>query len=288
MSKKSNFTKKERSGHRDVKHLRQFGNEDDDNADNHFDNDEDDDNEVDPPTSAGDEIRSVLGGIKIYMWEFGQNDTKRDSGSKLCRLGYAKRLKIGQTFNGIVLSSEATKVMSPEDAEVISQYGIAGINCSWNRLEEIPFTTLGKPKNQRKLPYLVAANSVNYGKVFKMNTAEAVAAALFISGWVHEAVALMYPFSYGEEFFRLNAEAFERYVTADNEAQVVALGQAFESLRNLQHSEKEQRKADKAALHAAGNVGQYMDESLLPPRPADDDDESDHNTEENEAADVAD
>lgn len=284
MSKKSGSSKKERSGHRDVKFLRRFDNDVVDEAGDHFDNDDEEDDEIEPQPSVGDEIRSLLGGIKIFMWEFGQNDTKRDSGSKLCRLGYAKRLKIGQTFNGIVLSSEATKVMSPEDAEIISQYGIAGINCSWNRLEEIPFTTLGKPRNQRKLPYLVAANSVNYGKVFKMNTAEAVAAALFISGWVHQAVALMYPFSYGEEFFKLNAEAFERYVTAENEAQVVALGNAFESLRNLQHSEKEQRKADKAALHAAGNVGQYMDESLLPPRPADNDDESDHSV-ENEVVD---
>lgn len=30
--------------------------------------------------------------IGLYMWEFGQNDPKRDSGSKLKRLGYAKLL----------------------------------------------------------------------------------------------------------------------------------------------------------------------------------------------------
>jgi hypothetical protein len=35
-------------------------------------------------------------------------DAHRDSGSKLCRLGYASKLRIGQSFPGVVLSSEAT------------------------------------------------------------------------------------------------------------------------------------------------------------------------------------
>jgi pre-rRNA-processing protein TSR3 len=51
----------------------------------------------------------------------------------MCRFGLAKKLKVGQNFGGIVLSSEATKVMSPEDYDIIAQHGIAGINCSWNR-----------------------------------------------------------------------------------------------------------------------------------------------------------
>lgn len=37
---------------------------------------------------------------RLCMWEFGQNDPKRDSGSKLKRLGYASLLKIGQSFPG--------------------------------------------------------------------------------------------------------------------------------------------------------------------------------------------
>jgi hypothetical protein len=38
---------------------------------------------------------------RLCMWEFGQNDPKRDSGSKLRRLGYASLLKIGQSFPGV-------------------------------------------------------------------------------------------------------------------------------------------------------------------------------------------
>ncbi|RYY88710.1 DUF367 domain-containing protein [archaeon] len=49
-------------------------------------------------------------------------------------MGLASRLKIGRPFNGIVLSAAATKVVSKEDMAIVQQYGIAGINCSWNRL----------------------------------------------------------------------------------------------------------------------------------------------------------
>jgi pre-rRNA-processing protein TSR3 len=56
-----------------------------------------------------------------------------DSGSKLCRLGLATTLKIGQTFPGIVLSSEAPTYASPADYELVEKHGISGINCSWNR-----------------------------------------------------------------------------------------------------------------------------------------------------------
>ena len=37
---------------------------------------------------------------RIFLWEFSQNDSKRDSGSKMVRLGYANKLSIGQSFPG--------------------------------------------------------------------------------------------------------------------------------------------------------------------------------------------
>lgn len=185
----------------------------------------------------------------------------------MCRFGYAKKLRVGQSFNGVVLSSEATKFMSPEDAEIITNYGIAGINCSWNRLTEIPFGTLGKARNQRKLPLLLAANTVNYGKPYKMNTAEAIAAGLAIAGFTTEAVALLFPFSFGEEFFSINAGYLQHYAQCTTEAQVAQMSYAFENDRASWQSDKALRKEERERVQRrADNIGGYMDDMMLPPR----------------------
>jgi len=228
---------------------------------------------------AGDEIeydeavkRTQLN-VTIAMWEFGQNDPKRDSGSKLCRLGYAKKLRVGQGFPGIVLSSEASDTLSPADTEIIKTYGIAGINCSWNRLSEIPFGMLGRARLQRKLPLLVAANTVNYGKAFKMNTAEALAASLYIVGLKAEAHVLMEPLSYGSEFLRLNFEALEAYSGCTNSkevedvmAQMVAIDEKW---RQDRQRRKDMRSGRGDLSSGDGDKGEgrgYMDDMDLPPR----------------------
>lgn len=83
------------------------------------------------------------------------------------------------------------------------------IICHIYRLDEIPFGQMGKGRNQRILPLLFAANSVNYGRPFKMNTAEAFAACLYISGFKNDAITVMSNFSYGDEFLRLNKDELD-------------------------------------------------------------------------------
>lgn len=193
--------------------------------------------------------------VRIAMWEFGQNDPKRDSGSRLCRLGYASRLRIGQSFAGVVLSSEAKQVVSPADAEIVREHGVAGINCSWNRLTEIPFGSMGKGRNQRLLPLLFAANTVNYGKPFKMNTAEAIAATLYITGFRDDAEAMLEPFGYGSEFLRLNKDALDAYAACETPEDVNEVQRRFMADAEKRGKEKAERKGK----------GDYLDESFLPP-----------------------
>lgn len=46
-------------------------------------------------------IRKRSISVRLCMWEFGQNDPKRDSGVKLRRMGFADSLKLGQSFPGV-------------------------------------------------------------------------------------------------------------------------------------------------------------------------------------------
>jgi ribosome biogenesis protein Tsr3 len=57
--------------------------------------------------------------------------------------------------------------------------------------------------HHRLLPFLVAANPVNYGKPFKLTCAEALAATLLIVGRHDDARLVMDQFGWGPEFLKV-------------------------------------------------------------------------------------
>jgi len=70
------------------------------------------------------------------------------------------------------------------------------------------------------VPYLVAANSVNYGRPWRLNCAEALGACFYICGhedWAHEVLA---HFSYGEAFLEINSQILKRYAACTTEEEV--------------------------------------------------------------------
>lgn len=64
---------------------------------------------------------------------------------------------------------------------------------------------------------MVAVNTVNYGKAYKLSCAEALAGALHVCGFYQNAYNLMNKFKWGPTFFVVNAyffnsrEVFEKY-----------------------------------------------------------------------------
>ncbi|KAG7729062.1 hypothetical protein KL933_001288 [Ogataea haglerorum] len=182
--------------------------------------------------------------IKLAMWDFDHCDPKKCSGKKLERLGLMKDLRIGQKFQGIVVTPNATQVVSPSDRPLVEEIGIAVVECSWARLAEIPFGKIGG-RNERLLPYLLAANPVNYGKPMKLNCMEAIAACLIIVGRMDLAQELLQRFSYGAAFVAINQELFDMYQKGSDSSSILEIEKNY---LDIMEREKEQRKATKSTL----------------------------------------
>ena len=148
--------------------------------------------------------------VKLAMWDFDHCDPKRCSGKKLERLGLITSLRVGQKFQGLVISPNGKTVVCPDDLPIVEEFGASVVECSWARLDEIPFNRIGG-RHERLLPYLVAANQVNYGKPWRLNCVEALAACFAIVGKMDWAAELLSHFSWGLGFLELNKEILEIY-----------------------------------------------------------------------------
>ena len=125
-------------------------------------------------------------------------DPRKCTVKKLEKAGFLKIFtKISQIpRNTLLLDPTAEQALSPADKNIRS---ITVLDCSWVVLDT------GKVSSwriRRALPFLVAANPVNFGKPCVLSSIEALAAALFIMG--DRATGIRYPFEsqLGDSIFR--------------------------------------------------------------------------------------
>ncbi|KAJ6136183.1 Ribosome biogenesis protein TSR3 [Penicillium capsulatum] len=173
---------------------------------------------------------------RAACWDLGHCDPKRCSGKRLMKLGLMRELHIGQRFPGVIVSyvncvvcldfaltirtrPNAKKVVSPADRELMEQHGAAVVECSWVRVKEVPWSRIGG-KCERLLPYLIAANTVNYGKPWRLNCVEALAACFYICGHEEWAQDVLKNFRYGEAFLDINSQLLKRYAACQTEEDV--------------------------------------------------------------------
>ncbi|KAF8492138.1 hypothetical protein JB92DRAFT_3004342 [Gautieria morchelliformis] len=198
---------------------------------------------TDGPDSSDEEeeVEEEIQDIPVAMWDFDHCDPRRCSGKKLSRLGLIKALRVGQRFHGIVVTPEGREPVSPSDREIITEAGLAVVECSWARLNDVPFSKIRSP-HERLLPYLIATNPVNYGKPWRLNCVEALAAAFYITGFDRHAEQLLEKFSWGHSFWEVNQQLIERYRTCSTAAQVVEMQEQIISDAEADYTES-RRKA---------------------------------------------
>ncbi|QMU55542.1 MAG: DUF367 family protein [Nitrosopumilus sp.] len=153
--------------------------------------------------------------MRVQVLMFYQDDPKKCTAAKMIKFGLAHSIKkIGA--KGMVLDPFAEKTLLPKDKSVIN--AVIGIDCSWNLADQAFSKKFAGIK--RKLPPLLAGNPVNYSKLNKLTTVEALSASLFILGFKEQSMELLNKFKWGHTFYELNRNLLEDYSKLESEFQV--------------------------------------------------------------------
>lgn len=164
--------------------------------------------------------------IPLYVYDEKQCDPRKCSARKMVASGLAKELgHIRAIPSGtIVLSPYAEKAISPADRGIAMRRGITVMDLTWANIDSFPKV---RGAAERALPFLLAANPVNWGRPMELNSAEAIAAALYIIGEKEQAHDVLGRFRYGDQFFALNKEPLEAYAACKDSAEVVRVQEEF-------------------------------------------------------------
>lgn len=155
--------------------------------------------------------------MEIHVRYKGDDDPSKCTARKLAKFDLATLHPHPKTPPfGIVLNPHAEQALSPADTDLGDR--LVGVDCSWKSADPEVFEFRGE---HRALPFVVAANPVNYGRPFELTTVEAVAAALMILGVPEQAREVLSKFTWGETFLSLNEEPLDRYASCEDSGDVV-------------------------------------------------------------------
>ncbi len=155
--------------------------------------------------------------IPLYAFRDNSCDPRKCTVKKLERAGFLKIFQKIQQIprNTLILDPTAEQALSPADRFVKS---LTVLDCSW---EVLNTGAISSWRIRRALPFLMAANPVNFGKPCKLSSVEAVAAALFIMGEKERAGELLSKVNWGIRFLEVNKEPLELYASAKDSTEVV-------------------------------------------------------------------
>ncbi|VFQ96028.1 unnamed protein product [Cuscuta campestris] len=174
-------------------------------------------------------------------------------------------LRVNSAFGGIALSPAGSHCISREDHDLIERKGLVVVDCSWARLDDVPFAKLRCPA-PRLLPWLVAANPINYGRPCQLSCVEALAAGLIICGEEESAYLLLNKFKWGHAFLSLNRELLKAYSECKTSADIISTQNEWLSRESSRVPQAlEQPDGEDAHSHDNGENSSSDSDDGLPP-----------------------
>ncbi len=159
--------------------------------------------------------------LSLLVYMLNDDDPSKCSARKLIRFGILKRV-YRVPYNSIILNPYS-------DIPILSIDGngynaITLIDCSWINAYKV-FSKIGSyiNNNSRRLPLLLAANPINYGKVAKLSSVEALSAACYILGYESLAMHMLNKFKWGHTFLELNEELLKEYRSTNSLDEVIRI-----------------------------------------------------------------
>ncbi|MEM0158410.1 MAG: DUF367 family protein [Thermoplasmataceae archaeon] len=153
-----------------------------------------------------------------------QDDPRKSTMLKLNRFSLASKVSLEKLKKSVLLNPFSDTILSPPDRDIVMKYGIGVLDGSWERIDSA--SRLITPRS-RRLPTLVAANPVNFGKQEKLSSVEAASAALYITGFQEQAELILSKFSWGMRFLEVNREPLMAYSKCLNADEIKAEIQHF-------------------------------------------------------------
>jgi len=157
--------------------------------------------------------------ISLYAFRDNSCDPRKCTVKRMERSGLVRVLskisRIPRTT--ILLDPTATQALSPADRPARS---LTVLDCSWEVLDTDMVSSF---RRRRALPFLVAANPVNFGRPWRLTSVEAFAAALVILGEPGQAGVVLASQNWGPRFLELNEEPLGLYAQARDSTEVIEI-----------------------------------------------------------------
>jgi pre-rRNA-processing protein TSR3 len=161
--------------------------------------------------------------IPLFAYRDNSCDPRKCTVKKLEKAGFLTIFtKISQIpRNTLLLDPTAEQALSPADRYVKS---LTVLDCSWVVLDT---GTVCSWRIRRALPFLMAANPVNFGKPCMLSSVEALAASLYILGEKDQAAALLSKVNWGIRFLEVNREPLDLYAGAKDSTEIIRIQEGY-------------------------------------------------------------